>query len=306
MMERPVRADEAGQRLDRIVQGAIEGISRAAAQDLVDGERVRVDGDVRGRSFRPRAGMTLTIDVPEAAPVPESDTTIEVPTPRIVHRDDRFVVVDKPAGLITHAAPGARGADLASLLAAESLAGGGESDRPGVVHRLDRDTSGLLVVAGDDDVRRALQGLLRRRRIEREYLALVHGRPASTTGRIEAPIGRDPRSRTRRAIDGIGARPATTWFSIREAFADHTLLDVRLETGRTHQIRVHLAAIGLPVVGDPVYGNPSADPLGLERQALHAHRLSFPHPSTGDPLEFRSPPPEDMMRAIERARAAEI
>ena len=303
MIERVVAADDAGQRLDRIVQGAIEGLSRAAAQALVDEARVRVDGEVRGRSFRPRTGMTIAIDLPETSEVDLPADVPDAPEPRIVYRDDRLVVVDKPAGLITHAAPGARGADLASLLAGEGLAGGGDDDRPGVVHRLDRDTSGLLVVARDDDVRRALQGLLRRRRIEREYLALVHGRPASTTGRIEAPIGRDPRNRTRRAIDGVGARPATTSFEIREAFPEHTLLDVRLETGRTHQIRVHLAAIGLPVVGDPVYGNPSADTLGLERQALHAQRLAFPHPSTGEELVFVSPPPGDFAQAIERARA---
>lgn len=303
MIEHVVGADDAGQRLDRIVHGAVAGLSRAAAQALVDDDRVRVDGEPRGRSFRPRTGMTIAIDLPEDPVVEVGPDDQGAPEPRIVYRDDRLVVVDKPAGLITHAAPGARGPDLASILAAEGLAGGGEEDRPGVVHRLDRDTSGLLVVARDDEVRRSLQGLMRRRRIERDYVALVHGRPASTTGRIEAPIGRDPRNRTRRAIDGVGARPATTWFEIREALPEHTLLDVRLETGRTHQIRVHLAAIGLPVVGDPVYGNPSADALGLGHQALHAHRLGFPHPVTGEALEFISPLPGDFERAIARARS---
>jgi 23S rRNA pseudouridine1911/1915/1917 synthase len=294
----------AGQRLDRVVQDLVPDLSRAAAQGIVDAGGARVDGEPRSRSFRVRRGMRLEVDAVEvvssATPTPERTT----PEPTIVFDDPLFAVVDKPAGLVTHAAPGVRGRDLATMLAERGLAGGGEAGRPGIVHRLDRDTSGLLVVAKDDATRRALQGLLRRRAIEREYLALVHGRPASTTGRIEAPIGRDPRARTRQAIDGIGARPAVTHFETVEAFPEHTLLGVRLDTGRTHQIRVHLAAIDLPVVGDPVYGNPSADPLGMERQALHARRLAFPHPRDGEQLSFVAPPPADLERALGRLRAA--
>lgn len=304
MIDLVVDQRHAGQRLDRVVQDLVPDLSRAAAQAIVDAGGARVDGEPRSRSFRVRQGMRVEVDAVEAVPIVPSGTESVAPEPAVVFDDPSLAVVDKPAGLVTHAAPGVRSRDLATMLAERGLAGGGEVGRPGIVHRLDRDTSGLLVVAKDDATRRTLQGLLRRRAIEREYLALVHGRPASTTGRIEAPIGRDPRARTRQAIDGIGARPAITHFEILEAFPEHTLLQVRLDTGRTHQIRVHLAAIGLPVVGDPVYGNPSSDPLGLERQALHAWRLSFPHPVGGEVLDFTSPAPPDLERALQRLRGS--
>ena len=294
--------DEAGLRLDRFVHELLAGSSRAEAQRLVDEGLVRVDGDVRSRSFRVRTGMSVEVD----EPVPSEQALVvpEVLEPVIAYQDDWLVVVDKPIGLITHTAPGARGPSLATILAERGLAGGGDKERPGIVHRLDRDTSGLLVVARDDETREALQELIRDRKFDREYLALVHGRPPSLAGRIEAPIGRDPTNRTRRAIDGIGSRSATTHFELVEAFPEHTLLAIHLETGRTHQIRVHFPAIGHPVVGDPAYGPSSSDTLGLTHQALHAHRIAFDHPVTGKRIDVSSPVPPAFEAVLQRLRAA--
>jgi 23S rRNA pseudouridine1911/1915/1917 synthase len=217
----------------------------------------------------------------------------------IAYEDEHLLVVDKPAGLVVHPAPGhATGTLVHGLLAHD--AAGGEAERPGIVHRLDRDTSGLMVVARSPEAHRRLQALVRRRAVEREYLALVRGRPRSRAGRIEAPIGRDRRDPTRHSLDTDHPREAVTHFELEELLGEHALLRVRLETGRTHQIRVHLAAIDLPVAGDPMYGVPGD--VGLERQFLHAARLAFPHPFTGGQVEVTSPLPNDLAEALEQAR----
>jgi 23S rRNA pseudouridine1911/1915/1917 synthase len=222
---------------------------------------------------------------------------------RIVWRDESLLVVDKPAGLVVHPARGHQEGTLSQLLADRGSGGvgGGDPDRAGIVHRLDRDTSGLLVVARGEEAHRLLQAALRKRLIEREYLALVEGRPPSRTGTIEAPIGRHPRIRTRMAVGGVGSREARTHFTLERSLGRVSLLRLRLDTGRTHQIRVHLQAIGHPVCGDPEYGTPGE--LGLERQFLHATRLAFPHPLTGTPVEVHSPLPSDLREALERAEA---
>jgi 23S rRNA pseudouridine1911/1915/1917 synthase len=218
----------------------------------------------------------------------------------IAWRDEHLLVVDKPAGLVVHPARGHREGTLSQLLA--GTAAGGRPERAGIVHRLDRDTSGLLVVACSEDAHRLLQDALRKRLIEREYLALVEGLPPARTGTIEAPIGRHPRIRTRMAVGGSGSREARTHFTLERSLRDFSLLRLRLDTGRTHQIRVHLQAIGHPVCGDPEYGTGGGDPsLGLTRQFLHATRLAFPHPITGEPIEVNSPLPEDLREALERA-----
>jgi 23S rRNA pseudouridine1911/1915/1917 synthase len=210
------------------------------------------------------------------------------------------LVVDKGAGVVVHPAKGHREDTLSQLLA--GVAGGGDPERAGIVHRLDRDTSGLLVVARSEQAHARLQRALARREIEREYLALVRGRPPARTGTIEAPIGRDARVRTRMAVGGAHAREARTYFELDRALAGTSLLRLRLETGRTHQIRVHLLAIGHPVVGDPDYGGGgSPETLGLRRQFLHATRLAFAHPISGERVEVRSPLPEDLRAALERA-----
>jgi len=218
---------------------------------------------------------------------------------RIAWEDEHLLVVDKPAGIVVHPAPGHAQGTLVHGLLPFAPAGGEEPDRPGIVHRLDRDTSGLLVVARSSEAHRRLTQLVRRRAVEREYLALVRGRPRSRKGRIEAPIGRDRHEATRHSLDTATPREAVTHFEVEDLLRAHTLLRVRLETGRTHQIRVHLAAIGLPVSGDPVYG--IAGDLELGRQFLHATRLAFPHPFTDEPVEAGSSLPADLAAALERA-----
>ncbi len=233
---------------------------------------------------------------PEGATGPDGGQ--EGPAPyEIVYQDDHLLVIDKGPGLVVHPARGHREDTLSQLLA--PLLAGGEEQRAGVVHRLDRDTSGLMVLARSEKALRRLQAELAERRIEREYLALVEGRPPSRTGTIDAPIGRDPRVRTRMAVGGAGAREARTHFTLERALPTSSLLSLRLETGRTHQIRVHLRAIGHPVCGDPEYGTPGL--FGLERQFLHATRLAFEHPITGKPLELRSRLPADLRAGLERA-----
>ena len=220
---------------------------------------------------------------------------------QIAYEDEHLLVVDKSAGVVVHPAKGHQEDTLSQLLA--GVAGGGDLERAGIVHRLDRDTSGLLVVARSDEVHAALQRALQRREIEREYLALVQGRPPARTGTIEAPIGRDARVRTRMAVGGAHAREARTRFELDKALATTSLLRLRLETGRTHQIRVHLQAIGHPVVGDPEYGGRGApETFGLKRQFLHATRLAFAHPIGGERVEVRSPLPDDLRAALERAK----
>jgi 23S rRNA pseudouridine1911/1915/1917 synthase len=217
----------------------------------------------------------------------------------IAYQDEHVIVVDKAPGVVVHPARGHREDTLAQLL--EPLLGeaAGDPERRGIVHRLDRDTSGLLVVARTEQALTSLQAALAQRQIEREYIALVEGRPPARSGTIEAPIGRDPRVRTRMAVGGAGQREARTHFTLERALADTSLLRLRLETGRTHQIRVHLQAIGHPVVGDPEYGN--AGRLGLARQFLHATRLAFEHPLSGERIEVSSPLPVDLQAALERA-----
>ena len=287
----------AGERLDRFLGGVQEVGSRAAAERLLAGGKVLVDGALRPKSHRLEGGELVEIVLePRAsglAPEP-----IEL---RVAWEDGHLLVVDKPAGIVVHPAAGHASGTLVHGLLAHAIAGGGEAERPGIVHRLDRDTSGLLVVARSDEAHRRLQRLIRRRELVREYLALVRGRPRSRAGRIEAPIGRDVRDPTRMSLDARAPREAVTHFDVIELLRAHALLRVRLETGRTHQIRVHLAAIGLPVAGDPVYG--VAGDLGLERQFLHAARLTFVHPFTGERIDVSSTLPPDLEAALERARA---
>jgi 23S rRNA pseudouridine1911/1915/1917 synthase len=220
------------------------------------------------------------------------------PELRIVHQDEWLAVVDKPAGLVVHPAPSHTGTTLVDELA-EILGGGADPERPGIVHRLDKGTSGLLVVARDDATHAALQEQVREREVERIYLALAGGRLTSRTGTIDAPIGRASRQRHRMAVSGAASRQARTHFTVLELLARETYLEARLETGRTHQIRAHFAAIGHPLTGDTTYGG--AARYGLDRQFLHAHRLAFQHPRSGESLSFTSPLPRDLASALEAA-----
>jgi 23S rRNA pseudouridine1911/1915/1917 synthase len=288
-----VPPDAAGERLDVFL--AAHAGSRAAAQRLIDGGHVKVDGARRPKRHVLAGGETVAVEDPEpGAADPEAP-----PAPfAIAYEDEHVLVVDKPAGVVVHPARGHGQGTLVQALAGR-VAGGDDPERPGIVHRLDRDTSGLLVVARSEAAHAALKAQLARRELVREYLALVEGRPPARSGTIDAPLGRDRRVRTRISTDTEEGREAITHFEVERALPEDTLLRVRLETGRTHQIRAHLLAIGHPVAGDREYGG--AGRHGLARQFLHAARLAFPHPLRGDAVDVRSPLPPDLEAALRRA-----
>lgn len=284
-----VAPDDDGLRLD-VLLARRAALSRAAAQRLIADGRVTVDGRLFGKHTVLRAGATVGYAFPPPAPpilVPE---TIDVP---VLYEDEALLVVDKPPGLVVHPSPGHRRGTLVQALLQRGVSGG-HGLRPGVVHRLDKDTSGLLVVARDESAYRTLVAAMAERRIRREYTALVVGCLPQDEGTIDAPIGRHVRDRTRMSIHTGRPRRAVTHFRATDRPAGYTLLDVRLETGRTHQIRVHLAALGHPVAGDVVYGR-RPRPAGLGRQFLHARRLCFPHPFEQERMmEFETPLPDDL------------
>jgi 23S rRNA pseudouridine1911/1915/1917 synthase len=296
-MRLTVPAEQEGERLDALLAPHVG--SRSRAQRLIAAGRVLVDGARARKGHRVRGGEAIDVDEADDRPPVDAGPGPAAPH-EVVFEDEHLLVVDKPAGVVVHPAAGHASGTLVQALAGR--AAGGDALRPGVVHRLDRDTSGLLVVAKSDAVLRTLQAALQAREIEREYLALVEGRPPALTGTIDAPLGRDRRVRTRRSSDTDDPRPAVTHFAIEEALPATTLLRVHLETGRTHQIRAHLLAIGHPVAGDPEYGH--AGLLGLERQFLHATRLAFAHPVTGEEMAWESPLPADLAAALGRARDA--
>jgi len=286
-----VAPEAAGERLDVFLAPAAG--SRAAAQRLIDAGLVLVDGAVVPKRHAVAAGERVVV----RAPPPEPEPVVPDASFTVAYEDEHLLVIDKPAGVVVHPARGHRAGTLAQALAGRA-AGGDDPRRPGIVHRLDRDTSGLMVVARTEAAHAALKEMLRRREVTREYLALVEGRPAALAGTIDAPIGRDRRVRTRISTDTDEPRKAITHFETEQVLPGFTLLRVRLETGRTHQIRAHLLAIGHPVAGDPEYGR--AGLLDLPRQFLHAERLAFTHPSTGAVIDLRSPLPVDLQRALEK------
>ncbi|TMM10631.1 MAG: RluA family pseudouridine synthase [Actinobacteria bacterium] len=287
----------AGERLDRFLASVPEIGSRAAAERLLRGGGVLVDGSARPKSTKLAGGEELEFDAPGPVVSTLEPEAMELALP---YEDEHLLVVDKPAGLVVHPAPGHAQGTLVHGLLAYDVEGGEEQERPGIVHRLDRDTSGLLVVARSPEAHRRLQEMVQARAVTREYLALVAGRPRSRRGTIDAPIGRDRNDPLRHSLDTNTPREAVTHFEVEELLRRHALLRVTLETGRTHQIRIHLAAVDLPVAGDPLYGR--AGDLGLERQFLHAARLAFPHPMTGEPVDVASPLPAELQSALDRAR----
>ena len=295
------RPEDAGTRVDAFLAGPLG--SRARAQRLLEARAVRVDGAAVAKSFKLAGDERLEVD--EQADAGEAGAAeLDPGEPAafvVAWEDEHLLVVDKPAGVVVHPARGHRSGTLAQALDGRA-AGGEQAWRAGLVHRLDRDTSGLLVVAKSDGVHRALKEQLVRREISRGYVTLVVGRPPARSGTIDAPIGRDRTVRTRHSTDTDEPRESRTHFELAEALRRHTLLHVRLDTGRTHQARVHLQAIGHPVVGDPEYGAPGADALGLQRQFLHAARLAFTHPVTSRPVLLDSALPDDLAAALELAR----
>ncbi len=295
---------EAGQRIDAVLGKLPEIGSRAEAQRLISEGRVEVDGQPPRKRDALVPGTTVRVQ-PRAALISEleADASVEF---GIAYEDEYLIVVDKPAGLVVHPARGHATGTLVNGLLGMAAAGGDDPTRPGIVHRLDRDTSGLMVVARSEQVHRRLQRLLRARRIERRYLVLVHGTPPPAFS-VDRPIARHPRDRLRMAVVNQGTgREAITHVRVLEQLAGVALCEARLETGRTHQIRVHLESAGFPVVGDPVYGR-RADRRGLDRQFLHAYRLAFDHPIDGHGrIDLESPLPHDLelSRTRERSRAA--
>ncbi len=294
-LELTVAPNDAGTRLDRFLAGPLGSRTRAAA--VIDEGAVLVDGVARPKRHVIRAGAIVTVQ--RTAGDGDEIAATGDPAPfTIAFEDQHLLVVDKPAGVVVHPAAGHRTGTLAQALSALA-AGGPDTGRAGIVHRLDRDTSGLIVVARSDTVHRALTRSLARRELRREYLALVDGRPEARSGTIDAPIGRDRRDRKRHSLDTGVPREARTHFEIERLLPASTLLRVVLETGRTHQIRVHMAAIGHPVCGDPQYG--VAGRYGLSRQFLHAARLAFTHPVTGAAIDVSSELPDDLTAALRLA-----
>jgi 23S rRNA pseudouridine1911/1915/1917 synthase len=293
-----VAESQVGSRLDRALAERPEVGTRSLAERLLRDGVVTVDGETRAKSHRLESGSVVEVELPEAG----RGLQPEPATVPLTYEDEHLVVVDKPAGITVHPGAGASTGTLAAQLLSLGAAGGDDPDRPGIVHRLDRDTSGLMVVARTEQAFVALQEAIRQREVERRYAALVRGRPRSRTGRIDAPVGRDRRDPTRRSLDTDEPRAAVTWFELVEVMSEHALLDVRLESGRTHQIRVHLAEVDLPVSGDATYG--VKQDLGLERQFLHARRLRFVHPITQVELDLESPLPPDLAQALGKARGS--
>lgn len=292
-------AEETGRRVD-VVLAARSGVTRTLAQRALKNGEVTVNGSIARPSYRLEEDDVVEGDLPE--PIVATPEAEDIPVD-VRYADDHLLVISKPAGLVTH--PG-RGHDAGTLVNALLALGGTLSNRgsvrPGIVHRLDKDTSGLLLVARDDSTQELLVEAIRRRDVERHYLALVRGTPSSATGTIDAPVGRHPTKRRQMAVVA-GGKPSVTHYVVRQSAEDGALLDVKLGTGRTHQIRVHLAHLGHPVLGDRVYGGYSEKTraLGLQRPFLHAWRLALVHPVTGEPLEVTDPLPGDLATALEAA-----
>lgn len=293
-------ADRGGERLDTFIARRCPELSRSHARRLIDEGLVSVNGRKVKPSERVAAGLSVSVTIPP----PETITLVPEAIPlTIIYQDGDIIVLDKPAGLTVHPASGHPSGTLvnALLAACPDLRGIAGTLRPGIVHRLDKDTSGLMVVAKNDRAQRALQRQLKDRDVRKTYLALVRGVPAPREGTIAAPIGRHPKNRKKMAVVADG-REATTRYRVREEIAggQYSLLEVEPVTGRTHQIRVHLAAVGHPVVGDATYGRPSA---AVGRQFLHAHKLAFAMPLGGRTVEFESPLPADLREALSQLRA---
>lgn len=294
-MERPVRlvVNSPGERLDRFIAARLPELSRSYIQRLIEAGHITVNGRMARPGLRLKAGDNITIAQPPPEPSPITAENIPL---KIIYEDEGLLVVDKPAGMTTHPAPGHPGHTLVNALLSH-LPKLPESDnpaRPGIVHRLDKDTSGLMIVAKSQAALADLSAQFKSHRVKKAYLALVKGRIKPESGVIDAPIGRDPSHRQRMAVVNSG-RPARTAYTVLKHAGGCTLLEARPETGRTHQLRVHFAAVGHPIIGDATYGTKSGI---VSRQFLHAHKLSFKLPSSGKLVEFTSPLPPDLQQSL--------
>lgn len=299
-----VEENAAGKRLDQFLTSSVPSLSRSQIQRLIEKGNVLVNSERERCSFRVRINDEIEMVVPP----PEEISLSPEPIPLdIIYEDQDLLVINKPPGLVVHPAAGHKSGTLVNALLyhCPDLSGIGGYLRPGIVHRLDKDTSGLLLVSKSDLAHRELTAQLKARKIKRRYLALVHGEVREDKGVVDAPIGRDPIDRKKFAVlskDNPYGREARTYYRVKERFPGYTLLDVELETGRTHQIRVHMAYAGYPVAGDPVYG-PRRNPLNLPGQALHAYRITFSHPRTGELLDFAVSPPPAFSQALDYLRS---
>lgn len=300
-----VSANEVGGRLDSAISARMPDLSRSYAASLISRGLVRVNGAAISKaSYKLKLGDRLEVEIPQPAP---SELQAESIPLSVVYEDEELLVIDKPAGMVVHPAPGHGGGTLVNALLShvpEMELDMGDEARPGIVHRLDKDTSGLIVVAKKRHAHEALSKQMSERTMLKEYLAVVLGTPKPQAGVIEAPIARDPRDRQRMAVVANG-RPARTRYWVERQLGEsrYTLVRAQLETGRTHQIRVHMAATGHPILGDPLYGKATfkdAAPLGLTRQFLHAHRLGLKLPSSGEWREFMSDLPAELAVVLEK------
>jgi 23S rRNA pseudouridine1911/1915/1917 synthase len=298
--------DQSGSRLDKVLVSRLPELSRSAAQRLIDEGRVTVNGELVKASYKTRSGDRVVVMLPAEEAVELSAEAIPLD---VVHEDESLLVVNKPAGMVVHPAPGHPGGTLVNALLGNFPELSFDDDRrPGIVHRLDRDTSGLILIAKSERVRRMLQRQFKERQVYKGYLALLDGHMQPAWGRIEAPIGRDPQHRQRMSVLP-GGREAITEYHVLEEFAhevgpvagDYSLAEAEPQTGRTHQIRVHFASVGHPVVGDSVYGR-RRPRLPLTRQFLHARRLGFKHPVTGRRIDLEAPLPEDLAMLLSTLR----
>ncbi len=291
-------ADRDGERLDLFVVRRLPEMTRSRVQRLIEEGAVLVDGRRAKAALRLDAGLVVSVDAPAAV---ASEALPEAIPLDVLFEDSDLLVVNKPPGMTVHPSPGHATATLVNAVLAhcDDLSGIGGVMRPGIVHRLDRDTSGVILVAKNDAAHNALARQLKERSVEKTYVALVEGTPKPVEGIIDAPIARDPRNRTRMAIVP-GGRASETSYRLVERFRGYSLVEARPKTGRTHQIRVHLAAIGHPIVGDRLYGK--ASPLA-SRQFLHAQRILFTHPGTAERMQLEAPLPADLARALEVLRA---
>ncbi|GEA15048.1 pseudouridine synthase [Moorella sp. E308F] len=300
-IELEVTPEDRGKRLDSWLAGKLEGVSRSRVQQLLDAGKVAFSGGGRPKAnYRLRGEEKIQVNLPEPVRLEVRPEPIPLD---ILYEDEDVIVVNKPQGMVVHPAPGNEHGTLVNALLYHcgDLSGINGVLRPGIVHRLDKDTSGILVAAKNDAAHLGLAAQVKAHSMKRVYLALVHGVVTEPRGRIEAPIGRHPVDRQRMAVTDKNSREAITHYRVLEQFDRYTLLEARLETGRTHQIRVHMAFLGHPVVGDPKYG-PRRCPFDLPGQLLHAGCLGFNHPVRGDYLEFTAPPPPIFLRVLENLR----
>lgn len=291
--------ERGGQRLDKVIQAHVQDLSRAAVQRLIKTGEVTVNGQPSRPSYRVQVGDEVVVRVPVEMPEPVVPEDIPLD---IIYEDDTLLAVNKPAGMVVHPALGHPSGTLVNAVLAHcpQIADVGGLERAGIVHRLDKDTSGLILIAKDEATRAALQRQFKRRRVVKTYLALVEGQVQPREGVIEAPVGRDKRQRKRMAVVRRGREARTTYRAV-EYFADHTLLEVRPYTGRTHQVRVHLAWLGYPIVGDRVYGH-RRQRLLRDRHFLHAAQLRFTHPNVDEEVDFKAPLPPELSAVLRRLR----